>query len=243
MSGSAIDAQQDEIQQSVLDGAKAMSGHMVYGAHRHTRHPFRYIAMVREPVDRVISDYYYVQRTPDHDFYDPVVTQNYSLEDYVTSQITIYTDNVQTRMLAGIGTDVAVGDCTETHLEQALQHVESDFAVVGLTERFDESIILMKQHLGWSFPVYQTRNKTRNRPARRDVNAATREVIRTHNVLDVQLYDDLQTRFDAQITEGGSHVRRHLARLQRLNRLYSPAMRAYIYARSTINDVLGRERW
>jgi len=150
---------------------------------------------------------------------------------------------VQTRMLAGVGTDVAIGDCSDIHLEQALQHVESDFAVVGLTERFDESIILMKQHLEWSFPVYQTRNKTRNRPERREVDAGTREIIRRHNRIDLQLYDSLTTRFDALVAARSDALHRDLSRLKQLNRLYSPAMQAYLYARSTLNDVLGRENW
>lgn len=244
MSRSALQEQQRDIVRSIEENRiLAMSGHMVFGAHRHTDRPFQYITIVREPIDRVISDYYYVRRTPTHDFYDPVVTQDYSLEDYVTRQITIYTDNVQTRMLAGVGTDVPIGECTKTMLNTALEHVENHFVVAGLTSRFDESIILMKQMLNWGYPLYMTRNKTRKRPSWQDVSAETRAVIREHNQLDVVLYEHIQEQFQSQIDARDATFDHDLRRLQQLNKLYSPCVRAYIQLRKGFNTMFGRDQW
>jgi hypothetical protein len=229
------------------DGAKSLevvSGHMIFGAHRHLSSSFRYLTFMREPVSRVISDYYYVQRTPDHDFYDPVVTESYSLADYVESGITIYTDNVQTRMIAGVGRDLAFGECTDDVLNQALENLDEHFAGVGITERFDESITLIQRKLGWSVPMYKTRNRTKKRPDREDISESTRSLIREHNALDIELYNEAEERFyrDRE-AQNESDFNRDLQRLHLMNRIYSPSVKVYIRLRKAFNQLLGRSSW
>jgi hypothetical protein len=69
-----------------------------------------------------------------------------SLSEYLDEDH--YTRNEQVRRIAGVPPEK--GPCTEATLEKALEHLRTDFAVSGLTERFDESLILMKRRLGWS---------------------------------------------------------------------------------------------
>nr|WP_272506048.1 sulfotransferase family 2 domain-containing protein [Salinibacter ruber] len=223
---------------------EAVSGHMIFGAHRYLDGPLQYLTFVREPVSRVISDYYYVRRTPDHDFYDPVVTENYSLADYVVSGITIYTNNVQTRMISGIGRDVDFGDCTSDMLDRALHNLDEHFAGIGLTERFDESVTLMQRKLGWSLPMYKTRNRTKKRPGRAEIPDATRTLIREHNALDLKLYQYAKERFHRERSKQEEDAfERDLRRLHLVNRIYSPSVKLYISLRKAVNRLLGRDSW
>jgi hypothetical protein len=219
-------------------------GHMIYGAHRHLSGSPTYMSMVREAVDRVVSDYYYVCRTPSHDFYDPVVSDNYSLDDYVRSGITVYTNNIQTRMLSGVGRDTPFGKCTREMLSQAKENIESHFAVVGVTERFEESIILMKRRFGWGLPIYITRNRTSDRPSRPEIPESTRALIREYNALDFELYEHVRQRLDRQIEqEDESSFRLDRKALRLANPVYSTAGRAYIRLRRAYNWLAGREEW
>ncbi|MCS3678768.1 hypothetical protein GGP72_003046 [Salinibacter ruber] len=239
-----LDTRMQETDREGLGRNRVLLGHMIYGAHRHLSGSPIYISMVREAVDRVVSDYYYVRRTPSHDFYDPVVSDNYSLDDYVRSGITVYTNNIQTRMLSGVGCDVPFGKCTREMLSQAKENIESDFAVVGITERFEESIILMKRRFGWGIPIYITRNRTSGRPSRPEISDSTRALIRDYNALDVELYDYARQRLNRQIEredEAGFHLDWKALRLG--NPVYSTVGRAYIRLRRAYNWLAGSEEW
>ena len=221
---------------------RAVSGHFIFGAHRYLPDTFQYITVLREPIDRVISDFYYVRRTPTHDLYDPVVTKNYTLEDYVTSGVTIYARNLQTRMLAGKGRDVSIDESSEQMLDQAIRNAKNYFSVIGLTDQFDESLILMQRRLGWTLPLYMTRNRTKKRPKRNEVTASTRAVIQRYNALDVALYEYALQRLGEQLDrEDPDAFQRDLQRLQLLNKAYAPAVRMYIRFRRTCNRIVGRE--
>ena len=223
---------------------KAISGHAIVGAHQFVSDSYSYITMVREPIDRVISDYYYVCRTPDHDFYDPVVTEKYSLADYVESGITIYARNLQTRMLSGLGREVPYDESPSSMLKKAKKNIDTYFSVIGLTESFNQSVILMKHRLGWGIPVYKTRNKTRKRPKRDEVSQSTREIIQEHNELDIKLYEYASERFQRQLSEERDGAfDRDLRYLRILNTMYAPSVRAYIHLRNAYNRLLGRDSW
>src|SRR5690349_1326721 len=45
---------------------KLIKGHFAYGLHKEVGRPFEYITVLREPVDRVVSHYYYVLRNAAH---------------------------------------------------------------------------------------------------------------------------------------------------------------------------------
>jgi len=51
--------------------------------------------MLRNPIDWIISHYYYVRRIPRHYLYNRVVSQNMNLEEYVMSGILSEINNEQ----------------------------------------------------------------------------------------------------------------------------------------------------
>jgi hypothetical protein len=240
-----LEAAMAALRPALRPATRLIGGHVMYGVHRYlpeavAAQPFTYVTMMREPVDRVISDYHYVLRTPGHDFYDPVATDHYSLEDYVRSEITIYTNNVQTRMLAGVGRDVPVGRCTEAMLAQAQRHLNERIPLVGLTERFDESLVLMKRALGWRMPVYRVKNRTKGRPKREEITPSAHAAIEAYNALDLALYREATARFETAMAAQGPGFADEVRHLQRLCRLYSPLERAYVAVRRGVNAVAGR---
>lgn len=216
-------------------------GHMVFGVHRYADQAVDYLSMVRDPVNRVLSDYYYVLQTPWHECYDPVVTQHYTLRDYVTSGVTTYTDNIQVRMLSGEGKAVPYGACTAAMLERAKTNIDDRFAVVGVTERFDESLILMQRALGWRTPWYVRKNKTKRRPPREAVSDEVRDLIREQNALDVELYQFASRRFEKMVAEQDDTFQQDMRRLIFKNRVLDPPARLYLWARAMVAK-LGRDR-
>jgi hypothetical protein len=74
------------------------------------------------------------------------------VKDYISSGLTVWVDNGQTCMLSGAGESVGFGKCSHDMLETAKRNIETHFAVVGLSECFNEALILLRRLFGWRMP-------------------------------------------------------------------------------------------
>jgi hypothetical protein len=211
---------------------KILRGHIYYGTHEFVPGPFTYITMLRDPVDRIISHYYFVLRTPHHGLYDEVTSRNLTLRDYVLSGLRGETNNGQTRLIAGEeSTSLPYGQCPPELLETAKRNIEKDFTLVGLTERFDETLILLKRAFGWKTPFYVKMNVTKDRPRKEDIPADTLAIIEEYNQMDAELYRYAQQLFDEKI-RAVPDFKRELRRFQLLNRWFSTAYPLYLKAKN-----------
>ncbi len=58
---------------------------------------------------------------------------------------------------------------------------------MGLTERFDESVLLLRRVMGWrTLPFYRSQNVNRKKAP---IDDAQKEVIRAFNRYDIELYE------------------------------------------------------
>ena len=64
-----------------------ISGHLYFEIHREIPQSTGYFTMLRDPVDRIISNYYYVLRAKDHRLHQRINAEKMSLADYVTSKL------------------------------------------------------------------------------------------------------------------------------------------------------------
>jgi hypothetical protein len=180
-------------------GIRLIRGHIVFGVHRALPQACGYITMLRDPVDRIVSHYYYVLATPQHRNHELVTRRAMSLADYATSGLTSDLDNGQTRVVSGIGDEVPIGGCHREHVELAIEHIDQHFALAGVTERYDETLLLAAHLLGWRDLHYERHNVTPRRAALNEVPEADRRAIAEYNAADVHLYQQVRRRFDAQI--------------------------------------------
>lgn len=181
-----------------------LTGHVAYGIHRHVPGSPVYVTMLRDPVERIISHYYFVLRKPDHYLHDLVAGGRMSLRDYVERRASIELDNDQTRYFVEQPrpTDRFV-PITPDLLERAKRNLERGFAVVGLAERFDESLVLMQGAFGWLDVTYERRNVTEDRPGRHQIDDATLAVIRDVNRFDAELYEFAVRLFERRVESLG----------------------------------------
>ena len=82
------------------------------------------------------------------------------------------------------------------------------FSVLGLTERFEESLALMKLRFGWKLEGYASFNVTRARPKKRDLPQSTLDLIAEQNRFDIELYECVAKLFADMINKNAAEVRR-----------------------------------
>ena len=219
---------------------RLVKGHMHFGVHEYLPNPSTYITVLRHPVERVISHYYYVRRTPRHYLYETVVGDDLSLEQYVFDQVSLELNNGQVRTIYGAKhVDVPYGACTPEMLTAARANLREYFSVVGLAERFDETLLLMQQQLGWRrSPVYVRKNVTKSRRARADVPASVIRRIEADNALDLELYEEESKYFMGAVARLLSEQPTLLNRFRARRRFYARVARPLHRARATVAAAL-----
>jgi Galactose-3-O-sulfotransferase len=204
----------DANRQSQIENFKALTtekrrayqliqGHLHFGFHRHLPGDSIYITLLREPIARTLSFYYYAKSHPDHYLYSSLTNDHVDLRALLNEPTTMNSElfNLQTRMIAGDeGGDpnrLADGDT----VQRAKENLQNHF-VVGLTEEFDASLRLMSERFGWNVKSYTKKNVTRRKPRIDTLDAETLASLRRANTLDIELYRFARELFEAQRLTG-----------------------------------------
>lgn len=185
---------------------RVVRGHLLYGIHECLPQGATYITMLRDPVKRVLSSYQFILRRPLHPLHRKLKAKGIGVEEFL--EFTANRQNLQTKMLAGVP---YVGPCDEQTLAAAKEHATESFRVVGISERFQESLLLIASSFGWEIPYYENRKVSKNRPA---IEPATIELIRKHNPYDLELYEFGQRRFEEDLVKNADAIAETAAALQ-----------------------------
>ncbi len=100
--------------------------------------------MLREPVARVLSAYYFILRRPLHPLHRKLKRERLGIEGCL--RLFPHRQNLKCRFIAGVE-DTAIGD--ERLLDIAKQNLTKSFSVVGICETFEESLMLIAKTFGW----------------------------------------------------------------------------------------------
>ncbi|MEH7380573.1 sulfotransferase family 2 domain-containing protein [Bacillus sp. JJ1533] len=165
-----------------LETIRCFYGHKPFGIHQKLlkSKSYTYITMLRDPIEHVISTYYYILRKPKNSMHN--VIKNMSFEEFITNnseEFRLRTSNRQTRYASGEN---------PPDLGRAKENLAKHFSVVGITEMFDESVFLMMKELGWNNISYERQNVTKNRPLKDQLSKDVLKIIEDNNKLDIELY-------------------------------------------------------
>ena len=196
-------------------------GHMPFGLHRWLPQSAAYITILRNPVERVSSEYYYVLRTPIHPLNSELVGKNLSLQDYIRKMADMNTTNLQTRWVSGcVDFDSVMPpyeDLPANALDLAKENIKNCISVCGLTERFDESLLLMQKILGWKNVYYMRRNVGKRRASKDQLPAATLRLIEKQEEKDLELYEFAAGMLKEMLDAYGIRAE-HVRRFRTINR-------------------------
>ncbi|AZO93205.1 sulfotransferase family 2 domain-containing protein [Halocella sp. SP3-1] len=184
-------------------GLQCIIGHIPFGIHSYYNRPFHYITFIREPVDRVISLYYYRLYNKK---YLPV--EDIGLEKFLNNYYT-QACNLQTKFLSrdadladmvSLENFIKYKNEVKPDLEKAIDNLERYFTV-GVTDYFNVSILLMGRELGWNKLDYRQKNVNLGRPGKEELSTGLIELIKEKNSLDMKLYSYACNKIKSQLKD------------------------------------------
>ena len=162
----------------------------------------KYLAIVREPLSQLRSRFKFfhtdkklgLSKEP-----DPVKTFLYNFEKYKNMKVNPFTRQ--------FGFNEQTLD-----MPPYLQYLDTQFEVVATLDRLDESLVLIKRRLCWSFKdiLYLPTRTSRYRYTANDTDEL-KQIHRNVSNLDYQIYDYLSLRLQQQIEAESNDMQREVA--------------------------------
>ena len=176
--------------------AAVLGGHAPFGIRRYLPDETRYVTLLREPIERTLSQYYSMLGLSSKWKSNPL-PKGAALEDVLAQRDVIF-DNLQTRMLSDELDPAAT--VTDEMLEQAKRNLGEVFLAFGLSERFDESLVLIMRRLGLARATY-VRQRVSDRPRGNEVPPDVKSSAERANRFDIELHRWAAERFDRVIAD------------------------------------------
>jgi len=196
-----------------------LQGHLTYGVHKLLPQKCSYITTLRDPIERVISHYYFMKRATNHSLNKIILQQNMNLEDYIKSGVSNELNNDQTKIIAGIPKKSPIQ--LDEMLRIAKNNIDKEFLAVGVLEEFNKTLLMLKKHLDLQNIFYGIRNQTIERPQQEQISNRTLQIINENNYADIELYDHVKKTFAEAIKNEGPRFNNELRNFERLNQPYS----------------------
>jgi len=215
----------NEVENVLTDADKSVYvGHLPFGLHEWLSHPCYYMSIVRNPLDRIMSLYYYSIQYRDfirqerkkrgcsidelfdqrvaadfyHDFI-PWIEASQTLNGFLRCP-SAELDNGMVRRFSGYGLQSEA--CPEDALEQAKENIDKYYSIVGLQERYQETITMARIAFNMNLTEFHiNRNTEKKNNKKHKLDTAQRKKIKQLNRLDNQLYDWIVERFEQQLNE------------------------------------------
>ena len=218
-----------------LRKTRMFKGHMLFGLHEVLPQPATYITVLRDPVERVLSAFYFMRSYKLHPLYWKFRNEKWTVDEFVQRSSR---DNVQCKVIANAHYH---SPCTQEVLDRAIDHLNNYFSVVGLSERFEESLALMKLRFGWQLNSYSSFNVTRARPKKGDLPQATLDLIAEKNRFDVALYQHAVRLFESAVSPHQAEVSRIARELEDARKRSQGSFEATLFSvRAAVRKAINR---
>lgn len=168
-----------------LETLRYIGGHGVrYGLHKLIPHPCRYVTLLRDPTAHRMSTYHFRKgKFPASlEAFHPQISPEVFAEAGID----------QSNFVSWLQPYLDFGErmTPEATVEWILQSFTRDYALVGITELFDESVFLLGLRLGWSnIPFWSLFADNQKRPPLEATAPDVLNKLKNRELLDYRLYN------------------------------------------------------
>lgn len=216
----------DDFQNSTLEERDRFSlirGHFVFGIHKLISRDYTYITFLRDPKERLLSQYRYIITNPRHPRHKVFKDGNISLEQFLQDGLVKNADNAQVRSISG-NRDLPFRSIGETHFNQAKENLERDFLLYAPLTEFDSFLVAGKLLFGWKGLYYLPLNvnKTKKPPISKKEQSLLEEL----TFWDEKILEFSRQKFKERVLEFGPSFSEEMHRFQKMNARMRPFLKA-----------------
>ncbi|MFC4302199.1 sulfotransferase family 2 domain-containing protein [Cohnella boryungensis] len=201
----------DELLSVPDHGLDCVFGHYGYGLHRCSVRPHEYTTMVRDPIEAMLSYYFYIAAQPSHWLYpyaaELTMTQFFDMPNEI---LDLFFRDYQSAFIVGRRPASA---------QEAIRALQAHFPLVGITELYHESVYLMKRRYGWGAVEVFHVNATPNRPTREQIDPEALDRIKRLIGIDIRLYRFARTRLIQELRQLPRAEKRIIEQFKAVGRL------------------------
>jgi ABC-type polysaccharide/polyol phosphate transport system ATPase subunit len=219
----AIDNALSRLQRSEIDDLRFVWGLYRHGVDARLPKPCAGVTLLRHPLERAISHFLWA-----HPGRDPAGTLNQYLSSR-DSHCPLLLDNYMTRILSGVAELDPADPGATTANHRRVSDADFDLAasnldgytVVGLTDQFDETLLVLGRDLGWSLSdlLYKPTDAAKSHPAVTKISAPLRDKLMDWNRYDAALIEPARAHLARRMHEYSS-FEQDLALFRGLNTLF-----------------------
>lgn len=178
----------ESLSRAGYSGIDAVYGHFSFGFHRQFSRRTRYVSLIRNPFDTVLSFYFFAR-------YEQKREALLNCRDIYEAIETVADPcfgNVITRMFAGLGWADVV---TRSSFDAAIENIERDFEFIGILEDLPRSLSRIGEYLGLNL-VHHRDNVTRSTAEQELLDIGEfRKFVAPHIQYDLALYEYVLEKF------------------------------------------------
>lgn len=206
----------------VLERTRLIEGHLNPESFEPPRlygRPLRMFTLLRDPLERLVSEYVFQKSWPSNHLYAYLNENHISFQEYLTSDAPLLKfrgKNFVSHCLAGV---FAQDRDMDEVLALAKKHLKECFCLVGIQERFDESLLLLSEEIGLHRLYYERRNMLRP-GAISGIDDRDRALAAELNSADMELYAYACELFERRVEEAGPAFAARLREFRFLNGKY-----------------------
>ena len=167
-----------------------------------------YTTIIREPLAQFQSAFYFFgEQYRQKNQYDGRLTQAQLMEKYLVNNKIFPTDDNSPAVDLGwkrFADKFRSTTSMQDQMDAFIAFLDVEFDFVMLSERIDESLVMLKEYMGWELRdiLYLSRNVLRKN-TKGYVSEKTKRTILDHLTLDKQIYDHFSASFERHIDKLG----------------------------------------
>lgn len=200
-----------------------ISGIFQFGIHHYINRDSIYFTFLRDPFERTISKYFHFLCDRINPYFECMVNNKMNLKEFVATNcngLRPTLDNGQVRLISGVPFSLQK-KVSRQMLDIAKENLEKHISVVGLNEKFDETLLILQKEFNWNFdPFYIKQNVTRHRAQVNDIDTDTLKVIKEKNEYDIELYEYAKELFEVQMSKYKGDIDKDVKEFRFFNTIY-----------------------